>query len=60
MPDHGVSSETVKAGGRKDDSGNDVWINVGGRSSVLDVALAVCCDSRGWNAEGRGSVSSAV
>ena len=37
--------------------GNEVWVDVGGRSSVFDVALSVGVGGAGWDSEGGGSIS---
>ena len=34
---------------------HNVWVDVGGRSSVLDVSLAVGVGGAGWDAEGGSS-----
>ena len=57
MLDHWFSLRFVEDAGVNLHCGNEVWVDVGGRSSVLNVALSVCVSSGSWDTEGGSSVS---
>jgi len=58
--DQRTSGGLLVAGCIEDDRCDDVRLDVGGRSSVLNVALAISGSGGGGDSEGRGSVSCAV
>ena len=60
MVHHWLGAHALKATSREDDGGDDVRVDVGGRTAVLDVALAVSGGGRGRDPEGGSSVARAV
>ena len=58
--EHWLGSGLLNKGGIGDDGADDVGVHVGGGSSVLDVALAVCVGGRGGDSEGGSSVGDTV
>ena len=57
MLDHWLSFRLFEDSSIDLHGSDQVWIDVGGGSSVFDVALAICVCGGGRNAEGSGSVS---
>lgn len=43
-----------------DEGTNNIWVNVGGWASVLDVTLTVGVGSAGWDTEGGSSVGNTI
>jgi len=60
MLDQGVGQRLVKDGGIGDDGSDKISIDVGGRSSVLDIALSVVMSHLGWDTEGGGTVANTI
>ena len=58
--DHGSSLSLFKNGGVCDDGANEVWVDVGSGSSVLDVTLSVIVSGLSGDRERCSSVSSSV
>lgn len=56
----GTSLRVVQAPGVEDDGADNVRVDVGGRASVLNVALALGVHHGGWDSEGTSSVSTTV
>ena len=55
-----VSLLGVQDTGVVDDGRHSIWVDVGGWSSVLNVALSIVVHGLGWDSEGAGSVSASV
>ena len=60
MSNHIVSLGLFKDGSVGNDGSDEVWVDVGGWTSVFDVAFSVVVSCLCWNSEGCGSVSSSI
>ena len=57
MFDHWLCLGGIEEGSVALHCSNEVWVNIGCRSSILDIALAVGMCGGGWDTEGGSPIS---